>query len=140
MDALKALREYLKANPLPSESQQIDRELQNFVAHITSAAAGANQVTLLPSEYVDGPESLFTLCFGLIMLSTDLHRAARMAAASDKPKTNGGWGGLLGKKNDTPKFNHMTLDQFEKQLLGVVSFSKEDLKSIYDDIKETPLI
>lgn len=65
MQALSILRSFLATTPLPSEAQQIDRQLATLATNSISA--------LKPSEFPDGADSLHIFFYSVLMLSTDLH-------------------------------------------------------------------
>jgi len=111
MDVLQALRDFLAVNPLPPEAQQIDRIMQDFAA---------NYWKNNPQLFLNNADTVYILCFAIIMLSTDLHVAA--------PQGN---------------YKGMTKEQWKKQIRDQWNendFPEEYLDGVYDSIKTNPLI
>ncbi len=115
MEILDELREYLKVNKLSGESQKIDRQLTDFVSSLSSQNKLPKAIAD-PNVWCAGPDSVHVLCFSFLMLNTDLHVAARQ------------------HQGKNTKYSPMSLDNFKKNLRGVVNLSDEEFKQIYDDI------
>ena len=84
------------------------------IDRIMTDLANKNVSAIKPSEFPEGADSLSVFFFSLLMLNTDLHNSKIEVK--------------------------MTPDQFVRNLAGQVNVPEKQLRFVYDDIKETPLV
>jgi hypothetical protein len=107
---------------LPGEAQQIDRLISTFARCYWEDNAGDKDHCPIENE-----DSIYLLSFAIIMLNTDLHKSNHSSTNSKK-------------KNHLKK---MTKEEFRTNLLRAnkgIEISKEYLSTIYDGIKENPIV
>lgn len=128
MEVLDEFRVYLKTTPLSKEAQKIDQQLTDFVAQLAKdkkLPQNISDETIWP----DGMDSVHNLLFSFLMLNTDIHVVAKR---NNEKKSGAAGSGLFSK--GAPAYQCMTLDNFIRNLRGVVNLTDEEFKKCYDDI------
>lgn len=107
---------------LPGEAQQIDRLIVTFARCYWEDNAGDRENCPIENE-----DAIYLLSFAVIILNTDLHKSNHSSAKNRK-------------KNQLKK---MTKEEFITNLQRAnksLQISKEYLSTIYDGIKENPMV
>ncbi|KAL7563343.1 hypothetical protein ACA910_014187 [Epithemia clementina (nom. ined.)] len=119
MNLDEALRHFLThcGFRLPGEAQKVDRIVNTFAECFFEDNAGDALLCPFPNE-----DEVYLICFALIMLNTDLHKASDRSAR--------------GKKK-------MTKQDFVSNIKGAgqgTKISKEYLYSLYESIEKHPIV
>jgi brefeldin A-inhibited guanine nucleotide-exchange protein len=108
---------------LPGEAQKIDRLLTAFAQCYWEDNAGDKQHCPFGDQ-----DTIFTLSFAIILLNTDLHKAADVASTANKKRQ---------------KKKRMSKAEFMNNLRGVskgCDIDREYLSSIFDSIEAQPIV